>query len=189
MGETTELNLQDMFTNAGDGIVDVFIDSLPNIFAHVKADIVNACEKLDTEALTLIRDKLYDKLLTTLPNSVFCQDHKLFVRRNKNLLIEDIFVLGYSIVSKSEERRLKKVMKPASANNITLSTEDDNQITKTADKDIYETCIILKTTVNSLMGQVSNLCTSVKILEEEVTTLRTRDPSVDGNRRLPAYTN
>lgn len=79
----------------------------------------------------------------------------MYNRRKNHTLAEDIYLLGYCVVNKLEDRRLDKVLKPCNDYHNTESDEPTSHIVESAD--IVETCAMLRTAVIELTHKVIGL--------------------------------
>ena len=95
------------------------------------------------------------------------KDYELYARRSKPLLAEDVYILGFSVLNRLEERNLPKILKYVPA-----QTEDHQEEGFDGDVDLLQTCIKLKTSNVSLLSQVSDLVTRVVSLENEMTKMK-----------------
>ena len=68
-------------------------------------------------------------------------------RRNMTLLAEDIYIIGYSVVSKLEDRRLKKLVKFQHSNTLDMSHLSENQDEVIDIKELMLLCMDLKSEV------------------------------------------
>ena len=77
-----------------------FCDKLGEVYAHAKSEVIDFVDKLDNETLLNLRKTLFSKLL-----EIFAQykGNDLYARRSKSLLVEDIYIIGYSVISKMED--------------------------------------------------------------------------------------
>ena len=156
----------DYITNAGENKEAIYVEKLGEIFAHAKNEIVEFNEKLGNELLLSLRNALFVKLLELLPKYI---GFDLYCRRKTNLIAEDVYILGYCVVSGLEDRRLKNILK-CDPNKSVLSQEDG--VTNAEDLDIIHTCITLKNSVATLVNQVKCLVTHVEVLENEITSMK-----------------
>ena len=104
----TEEYIFDQIINSGEDIAATFKEKLSEIFTHTQREILDFCGTLDKDQLVAIRSILFDKVQLILPAY---NSHELVIRRNKDKLCEDIYVIGNCVVSKLEDRRLKKIVK------------------------------------------------------------------------------
>ena len=93
-------------------------------------------------------------------------------RRKKSALADDIYVIGYSVVSEQEHKRLKKVLKrKTDAGDITL-TQGEPVNPTTEDSELLVMCHSLREQVGELLGRVASLSSRVESLESELTGLK-----------------
>ena len=160
----TEEYIFDQIINSGEDIAVTFKEKLSEIFAHTQREILDFCGTLDKDQLVAIRSILFDKVQIILPAY---NSHELVIRRNKGKLCEDIYVIGNCVVSKLEDRRLKRIVKSDTSSELSLSQADKSTLIGD-DTDVLHICATLKSTVDALSLQVSRLKTRVGILEEDL---------------------
>ena len=97
-----------VITNAGENLAATFCEKLHDIYAHAKAEVIEFIEELDNPTLLDIRRTLFAKVIEILPQY---KDSELFSRRSKILLIEDVYIIGYTVINKLEGKKLKKIIK------------------------------------------------------------------------------
>ena len=98
--------------DSGECFVDAFCDSIETIYKHSKANIITFCTDFSQEQLKALRAHLYDNIKSKLPENSCCNGYELRARKKNRLLAEDIYILGYSLVSKLDESCLKTILKP-----------------------------------------------------------------------------
>ena len=159
MGETD--SVFQIITNSGENKVVTFCDKSGEVYAYAKSEIIDFIDKLDNETLLNLRKTLFSKL-----SEIFAQYKRndLYARRSKSLLVEDIYIIGYSVISKMEDKRLKKILKGDPA----LESQSD----LIDDKDIFETCVDQKISSEILRVRFNQLEKKVHDLEDEVTSLK-----------------
>ena len=87
-----------------------------------------------------LRSVLYDKMSDFLPQY---KGLELVARRSKALLVEDVYIAGFLVVNKLEEKRLKKILKgDISTEPPTTSKED--KINLFEKNELHETCMELR---------------------------------------------
>ena len=157
----------DTILEAGENKVTLFCDNLSTVFSHAKNEILDFIEKWDNGLLLSLRSVLFSKTLVFLPQY---NGSELFARRNKTLLLEDIYVIGYSVVNKREHKCLRKILKKDGANESLASEAEHPEL---LDKnDLFETCVELREIVDILKIRINGLDKKVDALEDEVTTLK-----------------
>ena len=88
--------------------VNIFCEKLTDVYAHAKSEIIDFLQKLKNEILIELRNTLFNKLLEFLPQYSV---NKLYARRSKLLMSEDVYIIGYSVINTLEDKRLKKILK------------------------------------------------------------------------------
>ena len=158
------------FTEGIDGnTAQGFVANLTGIFANTKKDIIDFCESLELNILLEIRQLLYQKLIGL---QFMTDELELCNRRKKSALADDIYVIGYSVVSEHEHKRLKKVLKSKTdAGDITL-TQGEPVNPRTEDSELLVMCHSLREQVRELLGRVASLSSRVESLESELTGLK-----------------
>ena len=170
MGENTVATLFQTIIDSNDHCVDIFTDNISAVYAHPKCDIIEFCTELNEQKLKLLRSKLYEKFRYLLPCSFYSEGHSLRTRKKKLTLAEDIYVLGNSVVNKTEDSRLGKILKPQSAGD-TSSLESDSS--NSLDSILVQNYITMKQSIEDMTKQIGVLVTRTKHLETEVTVLKT----------------
>ena len=133
----------DTILEAGENKVTLFCDNLSTVFSHAKNEILDFIEKWDNGPLLSLRSVLFSKTLVFLPQY---NGSELFARRNKTLLLEDIYVIGYSVVNKREHKCLRKILKKDGANESLASEAEQSEL---LDKNLFETCVELREIVDN----------------------------------------
>ena len=162
-----------VITEAGShvNIVASFMEHLEDIFAHVKSEIIEFCETFELQILIQIRQNIYDKLLTLFP----LVDYDLIERRKVASLAEHIYVLGFSLISKTEHKSLARRLKNKGIRDQSIVMKNQKE-----ENDILElvaTCLALKNNVKELNSKISLLTDRILILEDEVCSLKSTVPS------------
>ena len=152
--------------NQNKNIQDLFLKHSADVFAHVYSDIVNFLETLEFATLINIRKTLFENLNSIIP----LNEYDLITRRKKSILEDDIFVLGYSLVSESEHKRLNKVLKAkVSAEDENPEANEVNLEDSHADLTWLAPFTDMKTSMRQLKELVKELRQRVDILEAEIT--------------------
>ena len=86
-----------------------FIDLLTKVFANPKEDILDLLNKKENDVLLLLGIKLHIMLVEKFTE---LDKYELMNRKKKYLKCEDIFIIGYSLVSDLQDSRLKKILRP-----------------------------------------------------------------------------
>ena len=159
--------IRDLLLEEDEDITTVFCSHLEEIFTCTKNDIALTCDQINKNRLSDLRDGLFLKLSE---NNASIAGYELIRRKKKNILIEDIYVLGYSLVSSLEDRRLKKIFKSEgtvedSVNMSDIDTDDRHNI-------ILQMLAELKCEHNKLQKYVKSLESRVDVLETEVAEIR-----------------
>ena len=172
-----------VIAEAGDSvnIAQTFLEHLEHVFAHVKREIVEFCVALELKTLEQIRKILFGKLLKVFP----LDNYDLSERRKASCLAEDVYLLGFSLVSKRQHTRLKKILKknPKDTTSVEKScaSDDANNLAeiKPTDKvdsgELLAACLSLQKTVKDLNIQVKELTQRVNILEGQVGVLKSAE--------------
>ena len=150
-------------TESGDNLPEVFCLFLAEIFSCNKSDIIDLIAKLETDDLLILRQYLFDKLCEQQPT---LQGRILRTRRKTRVYLEDIYIIGYSLISNLEDRRIKSLLKPVKGTldvSHTLTCDSDTEQENTG---LIQICADLKLSVSSLVHQVEKLKTRVISLEK-----------------------
>ena len=116
----------------------------------------------------MIRIELYNKLQLILPAY---SKLELIATRKKKPLSEDVYVIGYCVISGLEDLRLRKVVKiPETQNETIVPQEQKEYLDNPENIDPIQLCLSLKNTVEQLKRKVSILSTHVSVLEDDLTT-------------------
>ena len=164
------------------------------IFANDKTAILNTLEKIPVAALKSLREHLTEEARLLFTGYT---DRQLLNRRKAALLASDVYVIGLSVVSKTEDRRLKCVFRPAMDQEAAPSATPPSDQSTTDDPYLLEACADLKEQVNTMQQTIRELLARVEELEEGATvmkaqmySLRPRDNLDDTEGPLePADTN
>ena len=115
-------------------------------------------------------------------------------RRKSDLVSEDIYTIGYSVINQLKDRRLSKVLKQGGAIN-TRDNSNDVSMNVVDSNSLLETYVALKDSVTDLTIAVSSLTGELTTLREKVALLEMRlydgGPAaqlVDGMRATTAET-
>ena len=101
-GETN--GVFDLLTQVDDSrFIERFWDNYAEIFACTKDEIVHFLEKINEEQVHLLRDHMLNSLVEQFPE--YAGKRGLVTRRKKKLLADDVYTIGYSVVSQMEDRR------------------------------------------------------------------------------------
>ena len=174
-----ENRIVECVVNSGDkeNSVDTFMDNLVEIFAHTKGDITEFCKALEWDTLTAIRNKLFEKL----DGIIAKQDYELFKRRKKCKLVEDMYIMGFSVVSKAEHKMLCKVLRDKTSEDASMIHDEDLNVSVNGeDQELLTMCLSLREQISDLVGTVSTLNKRVDSLESELTMLKIRDLEKQG---------
>ena len=153
---------------AGDSvnIGDCFLKNIVEVFAHVKREIIDFCGTLEFTTLSIIRHNIFEKVKTILSLTNF----ELIERRKLPNIAEDIYILGFSLVSKSAHKNLQKILKEKKGN-----LDKKQSIDLTHNKDSSDLLVLsgtLQDTVKALTNQVNELSSRVLILEQELSQFK-----------------
>ena len=186
--------LKDLVTKQHDplALTQYVNEHLTEIFAHQESPIVDHLEKVNVSALQLLREGLFDNLKSLLTEY---SERELIARKKANLIAHDIFVIGFSVVSKQEDKRLRKICR-----NKTHGNDEINSVQLSCDADeppdedlatLILTCAQLKGTIDSLTATVHDMRVRINDLENEVTILKLKDhnQSTDEVTDAPATDN
>ena len=151
-----------------------YTDNLTAIYEYDSCEIHEFLTslKVDTEAqkrdiLFNLRKCLHEKLCEFFPDSY----DELYNRKKASKLVNDIYIIGHSVVNKMEDKRLKTVYKKLRGNDLELSlpvvTDDsilDDHIDENNTHEVVNVCIQLKVTVKDLCNTVNRLQDDIKEL-------------------------
>ena len=161
----------ELVINAGEAFVDVFMQHLSGIFAHSKEEITEVLEKIESvNKLLLLRAQLFEKLQNIIPNLI---NREMYARRKLRLIAEDIYVIGFSLVSGLEHVLIRsRILKPSQGNESTLTHSQEDVPEEPNIAHLIEMCSSLKLTVEQLHFKVNKLSNKVEILEGENSSLK-----------------
>ena len=114
-----------------------------------------------------IRSTLFAKVIEILPKY---EDSELFSRRSKILLIEDVYIIGYTVINKLEGKKLKKIIKGDPTKDASLQEDGATDLIDT--KDVVITCVELKIALQVLTVRFNQALKRVDELEDEVSSLK-----------------
>ena len=97
--------LSDLKTIDDSHLAITFTENLDSIFSYNHKDIANTLDERVADALTSLRNELFEKIKTNFPEY---QSKCLIARKAKHLLIQDIIQFGYSLVNKNVTREMEK---------------------------------------------------------------------------------
>ena len=164
---------------------NIFTENLPCIFEYDKEEITDYLSSDVTDRDTHIaklmglRLQLLDKLRLTFPDSYTSAE--MYNRRKTGPLVEDIYILGNSIVNKMKDRRLSKVLKPRTGSETVSHRQPEDAVIETSD--LVETCVLLRDTVTNLSGTIGTLTNEISDLRDKIATLEMK------LSRLPMHRN
>ena len=171
--EATLPNFVDMFRNSANSndSVEIFIKFLEDIFAKPRSEIIELCDEFEIEALMELRSRLFKILGEIIPT---LQERELCHRKKHKLMAEDIYIIGNSLVSTMEDKRLKKLLKPSNIKmNESLDQSEMNTICIDVEQDknesnLLQICVELKVSVQELVGKVNTgykprICTQLNL--------------------------
>ena len=98
MGSVNALKL---LSSSTENKVSLFCDTFNEVFANTKVEVTETLENLDTNLLNELRFCMFNKLVELFPHY---KEAVLIGRRNKALLAEDIYVMGYSVKNKLRDK-------------------------------------------------------------------------------------
>ena len=102
---------------SGDKFCKQFMDNLQEVFTNEKSHVIGVLNKVDNDILSLLRIKLFLSLVQSFPEF---EKYDLVTRRKKNLMSDDIYVIGHSLVNDQGKSRLKKILRCDSINETTM---------------------------------------------------------------------
>ena len=134
-------------------------------------EITETLEKATPIQLKHLREELFTNLQAVLPCA---QGRELYNRRKVTLLSTDIYVIGFCLVCKAEDKRLKTMFRPMPTSVTSSETSDvsSNPLDLTDNADLLAACMNLKTQVNSFQGVIREMQSRIEELEEETTLLK-----------------
>ena len=102
-------------TKEVDAYTAVFCSNLPLVFEYDKTEIIEfilhgngASDQSHKDKQLALRLQIYEALCTSFPEYQNCE---MYNRIKSDLLSEDIYTIGYSVVNQLKDRRLSKVLK------------------------------------------------------------------------------
>ena len=104
------------------------------------------CEQIEVERLLQLRHNLFEKLCE---ERISMSNRELIRRKKRNRVIEDIYIIGNSLVNGLEDKNMRKVLKKESINDDTLCTSDSE-----SHESMVQICAELKLYRNSLKDEV-----------------------------------
>ena len=110
-----------------DAFTAVYCNNLSHIYQYDKKEITDYLEACGTahhlhkDKLLALRLQLYEKICTIFSE---CADLEMYNRRKIDIISEDVYIIGYSIVNERKDKRLCKVLK--SNGQTTNSSQDSN---------------------------------------------------------------
>ena len=159
-----EKSIFDTIDKAGTGNkVTAFCESLVQVFSLTKGDITEQLDKWDNETLLNLRCTLYKRLTDFIP---LYKDQELIARRSKQLLIEDVYIIGFSVVNKKEDKRFKNILKGEMPSDPVLTTDAIEP------RQLYETCLELREMLDIMKIRVNRNEKRINELEDENTRLK-----------------
>ena len=155
---------------------NIFTENLPGIFEYDKEEITDFLSSEVTDRDTHIaklmglRLQLLDKLRLTFPDSYTSAE--MYNRRKIGPLVEDIYILGNSIVNKMKDRRLSRILKPKTDTATISDHQSEDTLMETSD--LVETCVLLRDTVTNLSGTIGALTNEISDLRDKIARLEKR---------------
>ena len=148
---------------ASKAIIADFIQNLVAIYEHDKTEIIEFLSAEPRACLVDLRNALLEECCILLPEY---NNKYLFARRKSHTLAEDIYILGYSVVSKLQHKDLYRIFKDANP--------DENSINEVGCKseefsEILDVVAALKEQVNQLTQTVTNLRKRMETVEGVLT--------------------
>ena len=165
MGENS--SVLELLTCLNDHFVDMFCEKYVEIFTHTKEEIVTSLIKKDKEQLNLLRTRMLVHLVEQFPQFA---GRGIVTRRKKSLLADDIYIIGYCIVSKMIDRRLPNIFKSDQNDEPLLLDTTENSETDLAG--LIQNCAKVQDTTDNLKNTVNDLLARIFSLENEVTELK-----------------
>ena len=107
------------------------------------------CEQIEVERLLQLRHNLFEKLCE---ERISMSNRELIRRKKRNRVIEDIYIIGNSLVNGLEDKNMRKVLKKESINDDTLCTSDSVSLMKVWSKYVLN----LNCTVTVLKMKLKN---------------------------------
>ena len=154
----------DLILEEKEEISQIFIDHLQGIFSSTKYDIMRFCEQVEMDRLLELRHNLFQKLCE---ERISMSNRELTRRKKRNRVIEDIYIIGNSLVNGLEDKNMRKVLKKENINDDTLSTSDSE-----SNESMVQICAELKLYCNSLKDEVKKLEDRILILETEMSDMK-----------------
>lgn len=153
----------------------MFLDNLTGIYEYNAQDIRDyllsvqfPSDAAKMENLLQVRQHLHERLNELFPVNA---SKTLYNRRKCETVINDIFILGYSVVNKMEDQRLKSVFHKNDISQSAQAPEEelDNSLSVNSNStDLLQVCMQLQTTVFDLTGTVSRLQDDIRELSAQL---------------------
>ena len=155
--------------SSAESKTDHFSSNLEAIFTLDMAEIIKKLESLPMPTLKAIREHLVQELRKLFLE--FCE-REMIARKSAKLLAHDIYVIGISVVSKMEDRRLRTSFRPvanppAESGPAESSAANDNILDRNSD--LFAIVANLKTLVLSQQDIIKEMQERINILEEDAT--------------------
>ena len=180
-------HLLTMHGSDNEDMAELFFNHLTDVFAHTKKVIIKFCEGLDISVLGNIRNRLSKQLVT-----MFALEESLGTivdRRKSSLIAEDIYVIGFSIVSKKKHKNLNKIFKkskPDGDTEVLTSKSVENKPNIIDTTELFSMCISFRNEIKTLNSTTKDLEVKVHLLEEELYLLKMAKSNI--NLHQPANT-
>ena len=175
-GEAGRNVLETLNSEPPERFVLTFVDNLAAVFEYDAKEIQDFLLSLKTDSdaqhkdiLFRLRQALHDKLCESFPD--IYNVNSMYNRRKNDALARDIYVIGYSVISNMEDRRLKTVYKNLNGNPSDMSVPiiDESLLSEESDTaNITAVCIQLKVSVMQLTNTVNRLQDDINSLTEQL---------------------
>ncbi len=173
-----------LFRNLSDeNLVEQYPEKLTDIHSYAKAEIIeflapqsNINGEVDTrrDLLSALREKLCETFCVMFPAY---GTRELFNRRLLRTCANDIYCIGISIRNSDIDKGIKSVFKPSttqpSQNDAADDATTDVSMIEQSD-DIMEVCLLLRDSVVSLKGVITNLEVKVTGLHTHIDQLKSK---------------
>lgn len=158
---------------------ELFLENLEHIYEFDMTEIQDFILKHDAESDEVRRSNLINA--RTLLHRKLCEkftsyvDRQLYNRRKVEMLVNDIYVIGFSVLNQMLDKRLSKVYKVLRGITPSQSHADDTLTGPLIDnEDLLQSTVELKATVSLLEN-------TVKLLTEKVTSLTLKIDNMNNN--------
>jgi hypothetical protein len=180
MGDTCK-DILSVLQNSGSEFCKHFNENINKVFAHPKEEIIDVLLKADDYMLSLLRIKLFANIVQMIPE---LKKYDLKTRRKRENTSDDIFILGHSLVNKSENKNLRRILKLDSEYASELGTEDTNDQIDRDELVTQETCLELKSSVIEMRQEMKGIKSRTSDMVSKLTATKlTVSQYVEGEKQ------